>query len=93
MRCGTIHLRVEGDEALRTRVMRVLDGHPQECAGDVCVVHGVSMRAVEHAISGIDENSVEARLGGGAYGVGDVTLERDARGVVRIIASDAPSSQ
>jgi hypothetical protein len=51
------------------------------------------MRAVEHAISGIDENSVEARLGGGAYGVGDVTLERDARGVVRIIASDAPSSQ
>ena len=91
MRCGTIHLRVDGDEALRTRVMRVLDGHPQECSGDLCVVHGVSMRAVEHAINDVDENSVEARMGGGAYGVGDVTMERDASGVVRIVASDVPS--
>jgi hypothetical protein len=47
------------------------------------------MRAMEHAINGTDENSVEARMGGGAYGVGDVTVQRDARGVVRIDARSA----
>ena len=82
MSCGSIHVWVEANETTLARVMRVLDAHARECTGDVCIVHGVSMRAMEHAMDGVDENSVEARMGGGAYGVGDVVIQfvvRDGR--------------
>ena len=70
-----------------------LDAHEQECTGDVCIVRNVS---IEHAIDRIDENSVQAPLGGGAYGVGNVVIrfvERDGRRLVEARASSAPSPQ
>lgn len=79
---------VQATEPRLARVMRVLDAHERECTGDVCVVHGVSMRAMEHAMSGIEENSVEAFLGGGASGFGTVVIrfvERDGRRAVESI--------
>lgn len=54
------------------------------------------MGAMEHAIDRIEENSVQALLGGGVYGVGNVVIrfvERDGRRLVEARASSVPSPE